>query len=54
MDSKMKSLRGGTVDIFVKHRVKLPHEQFFAGNMKQRVSYDQLTMGQWVPGLAPS
>ena len=46
MDTKIKSLRGGTVDIFVKHRVKWPHELVLAGNMKERVSHDQLTMGQ--------
>ena len=47
-DSKIKSLRGGSVDIFVKNRVKWPHEHVLAGNIKERVSYDQLTMGQWM------
>ena len=51
MDSKIKSLRGGTVDIFVKHRVKWPHEHVLAGNTKERDSYDQLTMGQWMAGF---
>ena len=49
-DSKMKSLRGGAVDIFVKNRVKWPHEHVLAGNIKG-VSYDQLTMGQWMTGF---
>ena len=51
MDTKIKSLRGGTVDIFVKHRFKWPHEHVLAGNTKERVSYDQLTMGQWMNGF---
>ena len=50
-DSKIKSLRGGSVDIFVKNRVKWPHEYVLAGNIKKRVSYDQLTMGQWMDGF---
>ena len=50
-DSKIKSLRGGSVDIFVKNRVKWPHEHVLAGNIKERVSYDQLTMGQWMAGF---
>ena len=50
-DSKIKSLRGGAVDIFVKNRVKWPHEHVLAGNTKERVSYDQLTMGQWMAGF---
>ena len=50
-DSKIKSLRGGAVDIFIKHRVKWPHEHVLAGNIKERVSYDQLTMGQWMAGF---
>ena len=50
-DSKIKSLRGGSVDIFVKNRVKWPHEYVLAGNIKERVSYDQLTMGQWMAGF---
>ena len=50
-DSKIKSLRGGAVDIFVKNRVKWPHEHVLAGNIKERVSYDQLTMGQWMAGF---
>ena len=35
MDSKLKSLRGGTVDIFVKHQVKWPHEHVLGGNTKE-------------------
>ena len=31
-DQKIKSQRGGSVDIFVKERVKWPHEYVLAGN----------------------
>ena len=41
-DPKLKSQRGGQV------KVKWPHEYILAGNNKERVTYDQLTMGQWV------
>ena len=50
-DSKIKSLRGGAVDIFVKNRVKWPHEHVLAGNIKERISYDQLAMGPWMAGF---
>ena len=50
-ENKIKSQRGGAVDVFVKHRVKWPHEHVLAGSQKERVSYDQLTMGQWMAGF---
>ena len=50
-ENKIKSQRGGTVDVFVKNRVKWPHEHVLAGSQKERVSYDQLTMGQWMAGF---
>ena len=50
-DNKIKSQRGGAVDVFVKNRVKWPHEHVLAGSHKERVSYDQLTMGQWMAGF---
>ena len=48
--SKIKSQRGG-VDVFVKHRVKWPHEYVLSGSSKERVSYDQLSVVQWVAGF---
>ena len=33
-DQKIKSQRGGSVDIFVKERVKWPHKYDLAGNKK--------------------
>ena len=50
-ENKIKSQRGGSVDVFVKHRVKWPHEFVLAGSQKERVSYDQLSMGQWMAGF---
>ena len=50
-ENKIKSQRGGSVDVFVKHTVKWPHEFVLAGSQKERVSYDQLSMGQWMAGF---
>ena len=47
---KIKSLRGGEGDVFVRHRVKWPQEFVLSGTKKERVSYDSLSMGQWVVG----
>ena len=49
-DTKIKSQRGG-VDIFVKNRVRWPHEHVLSGSNKERISYDQLTILQWVTGF---
>ena len=53
-DNKIKSQRGDQVDVFVKNRIKWPHEFVLAGSQKERVSYDQLTMGQWMAGFCRS
>ena len=50
-ENTIKSQRGGSVDVFVKHRVKWPHEHVLAGSQKERVSYDQSSMGQWMAGF---
>ena len=50
-ENKIKSQRGGSVDVSVKHRVKWPHEHVLAGSQKERISYDQLSMGQWMAGF---
>ena len=50
IDAKIKSQRGG-VDIFVKNRIRWPHEHVLSGSNKERVSYDQLTVLQWVTGF---
>ena len=50
-DKKIKSQRGGPVDIFVKNRVKMPHEFILSGPSKERVSYNNLTVLQWEKDL---
>ena len=46
--NKVKSQRGGQVEVLVRNRVKWPHEFVLAGSIKERISYDQLTMTQWM------
>ena len=49
--TKIKSLRGGSVEVLVPNRVKWPHEFVLSGSSKERVSYDQLSISQWVAGF---
>ena len=51
IETKIKSLRGGEVDVYVKQRVKWPHEYVLAGNTKDRVTYNQLNITQWMAGF---
>ena len=48
---KLKSQRGGQVEVLVKNRVKWPHEYVLSGLNKERVSYDQLWVTQWMAGF---
>ena len=50
--SKLKSKRGGNVDVFVEKRVAWPHEAIFGGANRQRISYDQLSLTQFVQGFS--
>ena len=50
-DQKFKSQRGGGVDVPVKHKVQWPHEAILGGASRQRVTYDQLSLTQWVQGF---
>ena len=50
-DQKLKSQRGGSVDISVKHKVHWPHEAILGGMTRQRVTYVQLSLTQWVQGF---
>ena len=50
-DKKIKSQRGGSVDIFVKNRFKWPNEYVLSGPSKERVSYNNLTVLHWVAGF---
>ena len=49
-DQKIKSHRRG-VDIFVTNRVKWPHEYVLSGSTKERVSYDEFSVIEWVAGF---
>ena len=49
--SKLKSKRGGNVEVNVKNKVAWPHESILGGVSRQRVTYDQLTLTQWVQGF---
>ena len=48
---KLKSKRGGSVEVNVKNKVSWPHEAILGGVSRQRVTYDQLTLTQWVQGF---
>ena len=48
---KLKSQRGGQVEVMDKNRVKWPHEYILSSLNKERVSYDQLSVTQWVAGF---
>ena len=48
---KIKSQRGGSVELFVPQRVKWPHEFILAGQNKDRVTYNQLSPIQWMAGF---
>ena len=47
--SQMIKRRG--VEVFIKQKVKWPHKYMLVGRNKERVTYDQLTMGQWMAGF---
>ena len=51
MSQKIKSQCGRQIEVILKHRAKWPHEYVLAGNNKERVTYDQFTMGQWMAGF---
>ena len=49
--TKIKSLRGGTVEVVVPNRVKWPQEYVLSGSKKERVQYDNLSITQWMTGF---
>ena len=49
---KFKSQRGGSETIWVKNEVAWPHNFVLSGNAKSRVTYDNLSLSQWVSGFA--
>ena len=42
---------GGNVNVSVKHKVLWPHEAILGGINRQRVTYGQLSLTQWVQGF---
>ena len=50
ISQKFRSQRRG-VEVFVKQKVRWPHEYVLAGSNKECVTYDKLTMGQWMAGF---
>ena len=48
---KIKSKRGGPIDVYVKKKVAWPHEAILGGINRTRLTYDQLSMAQWVQGF---
>ena len=47
----LKSKRGGTVEVSVKNKVSWPHEAILGGVNRQRVTYDQLSLTQFIQGF---
>ena len=48
---KIKSSRGGSVEVLVKNKVKWPYEYILSGSSKERISCDHLSTVQWVAGF---
>ena len=42
---------GGNIEVSVKKKVSWPHEPILGGSLRQRVTYDQLSLTQWVQGF---
>ena len=48
---KIKSKRGGNVEVTVNEKVSWPHEPILGELQRQRINYDQLSLTQWVQGF---
>ena len=52
MQGKFKSQRGGSNEtVYCKREVPWPHNFILSGSSKSRISYDNLSMSQWVSGF---
>ena len=49
---KLKSQRGGSETVYVKREIPWPQNFILGGSTRTRVSYDSLSIGQWVSGFA--
>ena len=50
--AKLKSKRGGNVDVYVEKRVAWPHEAILGDVSRQHIAYDQLSLTQFVQGFS--
>ena len=50
--ASFKSKRGGNIDCVVKNKVVWPQDTILGGHNRQRVTYDQLNLTQWIQGFA--
>ena len=50
--AKVKSKRGGNVDVYVEKKVAWPHEAILGGVSHQRITYDQLSLTPFVQGFS--
>ena len=48
---KCKCMRGGSIEVQVKHKVHWPHDTILGGVTHQHVNYEQLSLTQWVQGF---
>ena len=48
--TKIKSLRGGSVEVVVPNKVKWPNEYVLSGIKKESIQHDQISLLQWVTG----
>ena len=48
---KLKSLHGGLVEVMVQRKIKWPHEYVLSSVAKERISYDNVSITQWVAGI---
>ena len=51
---RIKSQRGGAVDVFVTQKVRWPHEFVLSGQNKDRITYNQLSPVLWMAGFCRS
>ena len=49
---KFKSQRGGSETVYVKKEVPWPHNYVLGGSKKSKISYDALSLSQWVAGFS--
>ena len=48
----VKSKRGGAVEVVVKNKISWPHEMILGGPNRQRLTYDQMSLTQFVQGFS--